>query len=387
LAEEGPEGTRYRLLETLREYGWEQLAAFGELAAVRRRHYDWYLQLALNSDAAASEPERQACWARLEAEIDNVRAALAWCQEEAEAVPESPGAEAGLRLVGASWWLWHARGHIAEGLRWLEGALDRGCHLPTAARAIALALASHLCSALGERDRSHSFMQAARREYEALLATVRREGGPAEVARVVLSLSEVTSDLDDLEAAWQFSAEARQLFEELQEPLELAAALHCMAHVALKRQDRQSARALLDERLAICRKLDNPGLSLIHALGALGHLERDEGNYARAGELYRESLLLRRELGDLIALAQSLEDLAGLASRQQRPGRAIRLLGAAEAFCGTLGARPPVAVREEYERAVAEGRAALGEAAFAAAWTEGRSMSLEEALAYALSPG
>ena len=89
-------------------------------------------------------------------------------------------------------------------------------------------------------------------------------------------------------------------------------------------------------------------------------------------------------MGHQIALAQSLEDLAVLAGREQQAERAIRLLGAGEAFCETLGARPPVAVAEEYERTVAEGRAALGETAFAAAWAEGRAMSLEQAVAYAL---
>jgi hypothetical protein len=125
---------------------------------------------------------------------------------------------------------------------------------------------------------------------------------------------------------------------------------------------------------------------LIHALGGMGHLERDEGNYVRARALYRESLILRQAVGYQIALAQSLEDLAALARRERQPERAIRLLGAEEAFCETLGARPPVAVGAEYERTVAEGRAALGEAggAFAAVWAEGRAMSLDQAIEYAL---
>src|SRR5262249_29999601 len=100
--------------------------------------------------------------------------------------------------------------------------------------------------------------------------------------------------------------------------------------------------------------------------------------------LYRESLLLRRELGALLALAQSLEDLAVLAGREGQAERAIRLLGAAEAFCETLDTRPPVAGVTEYERTVAEGRAALGEAAFAARWVEGRALSLDQAIDYAL---
>jgi hypothetical protein len=85
-----------------------------------------------------------------------------------------------------------------------------------------------------------------------------------------------------------------------------------------------------------------------------------------------------------MALAQSLEDFAVLAGREQQAERAIRLLGAAEAFCETLEARPPVAGDIEYERTVSEARAALGEAAFAAAWAEGRAMSLDAAVVYAM---
>jgi hypothetical protein len=117
----------------------------------------------------------------------------------------------------------------------------------------------------------------------------------------------------------------------------------------------------------------------------MGHLERDEGDYGHARAFYQESLVLRRELGSLFALAQSLEDLAVLAGRQGEAERAIRLLGAAEAFCETLGASPPVAVAAEYERTVTEGRAVLGEAGFAATWAAGRAMSLEQATEYALA--
>jgi hypothetical protein len=126
---------------------------------------------------------------------------------------------------------------------------------------------------------------------------------------------------------------------------------------------------------------------MVHALGGMGHLEREEGSYARAQALYRESLLLRRELGALFALAQSLEDLAVLAGWQGEAERAMRLLGAAEAFCETLDIRPPVADPAEYERTVTEGRAVLGEAGLAATWAEGRAMSLEDAVAFALQDG
>jgi len=201
--------------------------------------------------------------------------------------------------------------------------------------------------------------------------------------RWLRSLAEVAAEVLDLDAAWAYCVEARQLYEELGEPVGITRSLEWMAAVAMGRDDRLTARALLEERLAICRQLGERDW-LVHALGGLGHVERDEGNYPRARALYRESLLLRREIGDRFALAQSREDIAGMAAREHHAERAIRLLGAGEAFCETLGARPPVAVPQEYQQTVAEGRAALGEAAFAAAWGEGRAMSLDQAVAYAL---
>jgi non-specific serine/threonine protein kinase len=163
----------------------------------------------------------------------------------------------------------------------------------------------------------------------------------------------------------------------------LVRALGVMAAVAEARGDRGARKPLQEERLAICRELGESELFL-HALGGTGHLARDEGDYARARSLYAESLALRRKGGYWLALAQSLEDFAALASREGHAERAVRLLGAGEAFCETLDARPPVADVKDYERAVAECRTALDEAAYAAAWAEGRAMSLDEALAYAL---
>jgi hypothetical protein len=147
-----------------------------------------------------------------------------------------------------------------------------------------------------------------------------------------------------------------------------------------------AARSLLEEQLAICRR---EGLAdhLIHALGAMGHVERDDGNYARAEAFYGESFLLRREMGSMVAVGMSIEDLAAVATRQGRHERAARLLGAGEGLCEPAGSRPPLASPVEYERIVAEGRAALGETAFAAVWAEGRAMSLDEAIALALEPG
>jgi tetratricopeptide (TPR) repeat protein len=209
----------------------------------------------------------------------------------------------------------------------------------------------------------------------------------------------------------------------LEEPVGLARSLEMLVKIALRQGRLAVARPLLEELLALCRQAGDAD-RLIHALEQWGHLARDEGDFPQAQAAYQESLRLCCEWDYPYPLAQMLEDLAALATREgqhqlpaeragtrprfahalppERSGgrgtrpegtrlgvggarRALRLLGAAEAFCETLGLRPPVGEPEEYMQTVTAGRAALGEAAFAAAWTEGRSMSLEEALAFALS--
>jgi hypothetical protein len=151
----------------------------------------------------------------------------------------------------------------------------------------------------------------------------------------------------------------------------------------LQRRDLRTARRLLEERLAICRRLGQPTL-LVHTLGGMGHLERDEGNSLQARAYYQESLLLRHQLGDKIAIAQSFEDLALLAERMGQWERAIRLLGAQEAYCETLGTPPSLVDDERYLATITEIHLALGEARFSAVWAEGRALSLAQAIAYAL---
>jgi tetratricopeptide (TPR) repeat protein len=350
---------------------------------VRSRHRDWYLQIAEQAAAAYHGPKQQEWLTRLEAELDNLRAALAWCQEEADADPDRDAALFGLRLADALSWSWQHWGYIAEGLQWLEGALARGHRLPAALRASALYSAALLAEIRGHREQFRTLMQSARREYEEALSPLRAQGTRRDVADALLKLGEIARALGDVEGTWNYAEEARRRFEELEDRVGLVRTLDQMCWVAMHRGDSQSSRRLMEQVIELAREVDDLG-SLFHGLGGLGHQARAEGEYARARSLYSESLALRREAGDRYAMAQSVEDFAVLAALEQQAERAIRLLGAVEAFCETVGARPPIAMAEEYERAIAEGRAVLGEAVFERAWAEGRTMSLDEATEYAL---
>jgi tetratricopeptide (TPR) repeat protein len=156
-------------------------------------------------------------------------------------------------------------------------------------------------------------------------------------------------------------------------------------HLAAARGNWPAARAYHEETLEIWREIDSRWES-IHTLGGLGHLARAQQDYPRALSLYRESLAMRLESGDPLLLAMSFEDFATIAARQGQYPRAAQLLGAADALCEPLGKRLPVAVPEEYEQAVNRITLGLGEAAFAAARSEGRTMSLEEATRLCLEP-
>jgi hypothetical protein len=122
----------------------------------------------------------------------------------------------------------------------------------------------------------------------------------------------------------------------------------------------------------------------IFPLGELGHLARDLGDYGRAAALYRESLALRWELNDPLEITRSLADFAVLAARQGQAERTARLLGAREALCEALGVALPVAAHTKCGWALATAQSALGEERLAAVWAEGRAMSLDQTVAYAL---
>jgi predicted ATPase len=373
----GEEGIRYRLLETLRQFAWERLREAGEIEAARTRHRDWYLALAERAQAENEGPSHGAWLDRLESEHDNLRAALAWCLEG------SGGVEAALRLGAALEWFWVRRGYLAEGRRWLEEAVARGAEVSAPVRAGALASLSYVV--ICQMDPAgEALAREARTLYEEHLGTCRQEGDAGRLARLLRLLGGLSGNHGDRDAALAYYEESAVLFRQVGDRQRLASVLQQIAALAAGRGDRGTQRALLEECLQILRALDDR-VGPIHLLGALGHIARGEGEYERAQAFYLESLALRRDVGDRGAVAQSLEDLACLASLQGEARRATRLLGAGEAYCRVLGMQPPIAVPQEYDRAVATCRAALGEEAFAAAWAEGRSMTLEQTLEYALA--
>jgi tetratricopeptide (TPR) repeat protein len=152
--------------------------------------------------------------------------------------------------------------------------------------------------------------------------------------------------------------------------------------VAYHRGDYGTARALTEEGLAIERELGvHRGVA---SLNSLARIARSQGDHREARSLFGESLAICQEQGRKLDLAECLEEMAWLASEQRQGERAARLFGTAEALREAMGAALAPVDRAEHDRSVVAARTGLGEEAFAAAWAEGRALSLEDAIKYAL---
>ena len=137
---QGGQQTRYVLLEPVRQYAREQLAAVGEMATLEREHAEYYMRLAEGLEPSLMSGERAASMQRLATEQDNLRAALAWSLR----APDPSDVAMGLRLAGGLGFFWNFRGEATEGLDWIEALLARGQDSAAAVRAKALYAAAEL---------------------------------------------------------------------------------------------------------------------------------------------------------------------------------------------------------------------------------------------------
>ncbi len=362
---------RYRQLETVRQFGRERMVEPGEAGEVGDRHRNWYVALA---ERAAPElvGERQAAWLdRLEAEHDNLRAALAWSIEKRDA-------EAGLRLAGAIWRFWLVRGYLAEGRRWLETLLKRSRDVAPPVRANALMGAGNL-AVFGQADYTPG-----RVFYEESLAIWREVGDKRGIADLLNSLGILAGALGDQVAARGRHEESLSIRRELGDHWGIGVSLHNLGRVAYREGQYESALAMFQESLALWRNLGDKQHIAI-ALSNLGAAATHLADYASAAASLQEGLEIVRTLGDKRQIAYSLEGFACLAAARGQAPHAVRLFGAAEALREAISVPLPAADRPDYEHWMRVARTALGDEAFETAWAQGRKISPEEAMVEAQS--
>jgi predicted ATPase/DNA-binding SARP family transcriptional activator len=410
------DGTRYRLLETVRHYARELLIATREEAWTQERHLCWNLALAEASEKALRGPEQAVWMERLEREHDNVRGALRWAAATHQRVP-------GLRIAGAIWRFWFSYGYLREGREWLHCFL----HLPNLNAdppAIVLAKAFNAAGALAYYQGD---LDQAARWYAESLTRYRDVGDTRGAAAALGNLGLVAKEQGDYARAETLYLESHSLFQELGDLRGMASALNNLGIAAgdlghyaraealhreslalkrslgdkhgivtslnnlgasaLDREDYEHARDLQEEGLALARELGNKQ-SMIVSLANLGQIALGQSEHRAAASRIQEGLGLAQRIGDRRLLAICLEGLASVACALGEAPLAVRLYGAAYALRLLNGVPPaPTTVRGRalYDHDMATLRTALGEAAFAAAWDAGREMSIDDAVNLALS--
>ena len=208
-------------------------------------------------------------------------------------------------------------------------------------------------------------------------------GGKIGIALALHNLSRTVAQQSDYERSAALAEESLKLYQELRDTRGVGWALHSLGVVAHRRGEHERAAKLLEECRMIYQKLETRR-DLARLLHDLGELARDQGDYEQAASLYQESLRLHHEMGNRPGMTACLRGLASMATLQKQFERAGRLFGAAEALREVIHTPLPAAGGVGYDRHVASVRDALGEAHFASAWAEGRAMTLEQAVAYAV---
>lgn len=307
--ERGGDVTRYRLLETLREHAWEELGDAAEQASLCRLHASFFLSLAEEAEQELDGPDQARWLAAVEAEHDNLRAALRWAHSGGE--PEVLG-----RLAAAMGEFWERRGYFHEGSEWLERALAAP-DLVGAVRAAVLRGAGVL--AWYRRD----LPQAWSRLDEAL-GLYREAGDDGNTAITLVRLGNVALSQGRTGEAEALYWDAMNLFRSLAEPAKTAWALRCLGHAKSIGADYEPAMGFFEQSLEICRSLGELR-GIAASLTYIGGVTRAMGDLERAAAATDEALEIHRKLGDRAASASALDCLALIAAGNARWERAHQL--------------------------------------------------------------
>ena len=359
---------RLGMLETIREYAVERLELSGESDELRRRHAEYFLQVAEAGDRELTRSDDLFVHERLESEHDNLRAALAWSQQAG-----AFGIE--LALVAALARFWLIRGHLVEGRRWLEDALARDSSDQPELRAKALRGLAVL--AIKHRDYGD-----AERFLDESLALSRELGDTASAIRSMLSLGVVAVDTDDYEQAKRLNRETLELARETGDGRVAATAINNLSDLALVEGEYELAASLAEESLTEARELghrESAVLALLNLAQANLFLQRlDE-----AARSLEEALGLAVELGYRESIAYALEGCAAIAAERDDPVCAARVIGAAEALLDAIGSSLDQAATERHELTLNALREHLGDQLLAELRQQGHVLSVDEASAEA----
>jgi len=404
--EPGTVSARYRLLETLRQYGAERLAAADAADSVGRRHAERFTELAEAAALRLRGGGQEAATMELTAELDNLRAALAWTRRN--------DPDLGLRLAASLGLFWVVRSLFSEGRAWLTDML-------AATTDTAPARVAGLISAgrMAQQQFDHA---AARDLYGRALALAEAQGDDQVAARALHNLATILEEQGDYQGAHELFERSLAVFRASGDLYGVGTVANNLGNLLFERGDVTGAQAQLAESLAVRRQagdiygvatsLGNLGTALLeqgqpaearrmiqeslelrgrlgdrsgeaYSRQALADVELQTGNLAAARSLLEDVIRVRRELGERPILAGSLELVAQLAVGEGDGRRALVLLGAAARLRKASEAPLPAIYRSRFERVTTEARRAGGDTA-GRELDRGQGMDLEAAVRFAL---
>jgi non-specific serine/threonine protein kinase len=368
-----PGETRYRLLETIRQYALEKLAGSDEARQTRDAHLAFFVRMAEQAEPNMFGKESPRWFRQLDQELDNIRTALEWATNSGKA-------DVALDVAGSLVYFWFAHG--LGGSEWhdrVQQALARReGQQPTLARAKAL-------NGLGFMYWADVYPTDRRAELEEALNIGQDKGDLQTIATALRNLGL----LENIKGNYR---EARTLLEQsLDIWREIGAAgktgrawtLIFLGDIALNHSNPDWARALYDETVTILRELGDLNF-LAYSVRRLAQLHWQEAQYGQAVAQLQESLNLNRDVADPRGMIACLAGFAAVAVAQGRYERAVQLMGAVESQLASLRIRLLYMDKMEYDRNLALVRAELDEQALRQFWGEGNNMSLAEAIRFAL---
>jgi predicted ATPase/class 3 adenylate cyclase len=359
---------RYRMLETIREYAAELLAAAPDADGIRERHARWIADLVVRAESRLEEVDQDVWLDRLVQEHDDIRAALRWSIEQAKV-------ELALTIAGAVATFWWIKGHWAEGRRWLSSALSLPGSSPDAIRARALEGAANLDVRLGD------YVDATPLAEESLAISRRLadDRGVARALRVVGLIAWGQGDLVTVRDNMERSATAARAAGDR---WALSMALNNLGYLALDEGDFSTAAGRFDEAVDLARiRGDLRSVAFFLENLALARLGQHDVEGARGN--FASSLRIAHRLGFLEVVATDLIGAAALATKSD-PDRAARLMGAAEQIIGQTGGGLDSAeqrLRDETATAITH---RIGAGSFEMGLEIGRSSELDDIVELAI---
>ena len=365
--------TRYRLLETIRQYALEKLTGAGEARELRDGHLEYFLKLAHQAEPNMFGRESPYWYMRLDQELDNIRTVLEWATNSGKA-------DVALDVAGSLVYFWFAHG--LGGSEWhdrVHQALARPeGKEPTLARAKAL-------NGLGFMYWADVYPTDRRSELEEALSIGRELDDPRSMATALRNLGLLENINGNYTEARMFLEKSLEIWREMGPAGKTGSTwtMIFLGDVALKHFDHDGARSLYEETVAVLREMGDLNF-LAYSVRRLAQLSWYQGQYDKAISQLQESLTLNQNVADPRGMIACLAGFAVIAVAQEQYRRAAQLMGAIETQLASLGIRLLYMDKMEYDRNLALLHTNLDENTLKKFWTKGNTMSLEQTISFAL---